>query len=147
MTRAYFTDRDLGLEFPKILSEAGLMVHRHADHFAHDCPDEEWLSAIGSRGWVALTHDGRIRYKPNQLRALTDHRVALLVIVGRVPFPNLARAFVLSLSSVEKFLGRHEPPFVGKVYQPSPTDMARKLRPRGRVELWYPRPPGSTFYG
>lgn len=64
MSRVYFTDRDLGKKFGQILRDAGLTVERHGDHFAHDCPDEEWLQGVGERQWVAITHDRRIRYKP-----------------------------------------------------------------------------------
>jgi hypothetical protein len=35
----YFTDRDLGLQFPKILEDAGLAVERHRDHFAPAASD------------------------------------------------------------------------------------------------------------
>jgi hypothetical protein len=66
----FFTDRDLGLQFPAILCHAGLRVERHADHFAPNCPDEEWLGTVAARGWVAITHDQRIRYKPNELAAV-----------------------------------------------------------------------------
>ena len=66
MNPVFFTDRDLGKRFPAILRDAGLTVERHADHFAHDCPDETWLEVVGKRGWAAITHDGRIRYKPSR---------------------------------------------------------------------------------
>ena len=66
MSRVYFTDRDLGKQFGAILKSAGLRVERHADHFRHDTPDEKWLAEVGRRGWTALTHDGRIRYKPTE---------------------------------------------------------------------------------
>ena len=137
MSRVFFTDRDLGRKVAEVLSEAGLAVERHADHFAHDCPDEEWLQGVGQRGWVAVTHDRRIRYKPNELAAVVRHRVPLLVVVGRAPHPELAADFVATLAQVEAFLDSHEPPFIAKVYGPSPTER-RGSRP-GRVELWYPR--------
>jgi len=107
---AYFTDRDLGKKFPEILKAGGLSVERHADHFPPNAHDEVWLKEIGSRGWIALTHDRRIRYKPNERDAVMRHGVALLVIVGTVPFPDLARAFVTSLPRIEQFLGQHRPP-------------------------------------
>lgn len=73
MTPVFFTDRDLGKRFPEILSAAGLQVERHADHFAPDASDEEWLALVGSRGWVAVSHDRRIRYKPYELGAVLRH--------------------------------------------------------------------------
>lgn len=88
MSLVYFTDRDLGKKFPEILRAAGLSVERHADHFQHDTPDEVWLREIGKKGWVAVTHDGRIRYKPNEKNAVVANNVALLVIVGTRHFRN-----------------------------------------------------------
>jgi hypothetical protein len=73
----FFTDRDLGKKFPEILRRAGLKVERHADHFRHDTPDAEWLQEIGKRQWIAITHDSRIRYKPNELQTVMQHGVAL----------------------------------------------------------------------
>jgi hypothetical protein len=134
----YFTDRDLGKRFPEILSLHGLKVERHEDHFAPDTADELWLETVGSRGCIALTHDRRIRYKSNERDAVIRHGVALLVIVGTAPFPELARAFVASLPRIEQFLSKHKPPFIAKVYRPSPAETARRTSAPGRVELWYP---------
>jgi hypothetical protein len=139
LSRVFFTDRDLGTRFPDILRSACLSIERHRDHFPPDARDEDWLSAIGARGWVALTHDRRIRYKPNELAAVIRHRVSLLVIVGTAPYPALAAAFVATLPRIESFLGRHLPPFVAKVFRASPADLKRDPSATGRVDLWYPR--------
>ncbi len=138
MSFGYFTDRDLGKRFPEILKSGGLTVERHGDHFAPDTADEVWLEAVGKRGWIALTHDRRIRYKPNEREAVMRHSVALLVIVGAAPFPDLARAFVASMSVIEHFLSRHKPPFIAKDYRPSPAQTVRRHAAAGHVELWYP---------
>jgi hypothetical protein len=50
--------------FAEILRRAGLNVKRHSELFAPDCPDDVWVEAVGKEGWVAVTHDARIRYKP-----------------------------------------------------------------------------------
>jgi hypothetical protein len=50
----FFTDRDLGTRFPNLLAAAGLTVHRHRDHFPHDCPDEIWLPRVAEAGWIAF---------------------------------------------------------------------------------------------
>lgn len=139
MTRCYFTDRDLGKQFGAILKAGGLTVEHHIDHFAPDTPDEVWLAEVGRRGWIALTHDRRIRYKPNERAAVMRHRVGLLVIVGSAPFAELARAFLVTLPSIEHFLDTQAPPFIAKVYRPSPNDTAQRGDAPGRVELWYPR--------
>ena len=104
MNFVYFTDRDLGIRFPEILRSAGLTVERHVDHFAPETPHEVWLQAIGERGWIALTHNRRIRYTPNERDAVMRRRVALLVIVGTAPYPDLAHAFVATVPRIERFL-------------------------------------------
>ena len=139
MSVVFFTDRDLGRQFPAILRDAGLLVERHADHFAPDCSDEVWLADVSSRGWIAVTHDGRIRYKPNELAAVVEHRTKLLVVIGSAPHVDLARSFVATLPRILAFLAAHPPPVIGKVYRPSPAELARHAGARGRVELWYPR--------
>ncbi len=135
----FFTDRDLGKKFPETVRSAGLSVQRHADHFRHDAPDEEWLREVGCRGWVAVTHDGRIRYKPNELAAVMQHGVALLVVVGRAPYPELARAFVATMPRILSFIERHDPPYIAKVYRPPPGDVANEPSMSGRIDLWHPK--------
>lgn len=139
MSRVFFTDRDLGTRFPEILRAAGLLIERHADHFPPDAADESWLAAVGRNDWVALTHDRRIRYKPNELAAVKRHGVALLVIVGQAPYPHLAHSFVATYPRVETFLDRHIPPLIAKVLRPSPAELRRHGSAPGRVVLWYPR--------
>lgn len=50
MTTVFFTDRDLGKQFPGILAAAGLEVEKHDDHFSADTRDEDWLRVVGERG-------------------------------------------------------------------------------------------------
>jgi hypothetical protein len=134
----FFTDRDLGKRFPEILRAAGLTVQRHSDHFEPETPDEVWLAAVGARGWIALTHDQRIRYKPNERDAVMRHGVALLVVVGTAPFPELALNFVVTLPRVRRFVARNRPPFIAKVYRPRPGRHRTSGRGPGQVERWYP---------
>ena len=140
MRVVYFTDRDLGNQFPAILRAAGLTVERHADHFSHDAPDQEWLAKVGAKGWVALTHNSRIRYTPNEKEAVTAFGVRLLVIVGQAPFPVLARSFVVTRARVEAFLAKHAPPFIAKVYRASPSELEKNPDAPGSIQLWYPKP-------
>ena len=139
MSRVFFTDRDLGKQFPNILAAAGLKVERHADHFKPECPDDEWLDAVGKKGWVAISHDRRIRYKPNELQAVVRHGVALLVVVGKASFPILAQNFVATAPRILDFLDTHTAPFIAKVYRPLPSDLAKRADAPGAVSLWYPK--------
>jgi hypothetical protein len=135
----FFTDRDLGNRFPDTLASAGLQVERHREHFRPDCPDDEWLAEVGLKGWIALTRDTRIRYKPNELAAVVRHRVRLLVLVGKASFPDLARNFVDTAPKIFHFLGEHQAPLIAKIYRSSPTILAKDPHAPGEVVRWYPK--------
>lgn len=134
----FFTDRNLGHRFPSILREAGLSVEHHDNHFSENTRDEEWLEVVGARGWIAITRDARIRYKPNECAAVVRHRVALLVLIGTAPFPELAQSFVASRSRIERFVLSHSPPYIAKVYRATNSERTKRADAPGRVELWYP---------
>lgn len=138
MTRVYFTDRDLGLVFPTILRQAGLQVEVHRDHFSPDAPDELWIAESAQRGWVAVTHDARIRYKPNELSAVKRHKAALLVMVGHATNRELADNFVKTADKISAFLEGRRRPFIAKVLRPTPSELGQDQEASGRLELWYP---------
>jgi hypothetical protein len=127
-------------------SAAGLRVERHRDHFEPTTPDEEWLAVVGAKRWVAITHDSRIRYKPNELEAVIRHNVRLLVIVGKAPFPELAKNFVATMPKIDRFLAGHIPPLIAKVYRPSQGALKINANAGGEVSLWYSRQ-ASTYAG
>lgn len=139
MSRVYFTDRDLGKQFPAILAGAGLHVERHHDLFPPGGSDEQWLEYCGTRGRIAITHDQRIRHKINEREAVIRHGVALLVVIGKAPYPELAKHFVTTLPKIDAFLNEHTPPFIAKVYRPSPSELTRNPSAAGEVSLWYPK--------
>ena len=136
MNPVFFTDRDLGRQFPSILRAAGLTVEEHRDHFAHDVRDEEWLEQVGRRRWVALTHNARIRYMPNEVAAVRRYGVSLLVIVGKVRHSELASSFVATMPRILPFLAAHQPPFIAKVRRANPKDLARNPAASGQIEMW-----------
>lgn len=136
MSSVFFTDRNLGQRFPEILIEAGLRVERHSDHFADNAADEMWIPQIAARNWVAITHDRRIRYKPNEKEAVLNSGLALLVVIGAAPYPDLARNFVNSISRIEAFLTRNSPPLIARVYRASESERKRNPAAPGRIEMW-----------
>lgn len=136
MSVVYFTDRDLGLQFPKILQEGGFAIERHRDHFPPGATDEQWLAFVGAKAWVALTHNSRIRYTPNEKDAVISNGVRLLVIIGQAPYPDLAKSFVATRLRIEAFLQKHEPPFIAKVYRASPPELAKNPSAPGHIALW-----------
>lgn len=110
---------------PGILRQAGVSVECHDDHFSQTTADEEWLEVVGARGWIALTHNSRIRYTPLQTETLMRAGVRAFVLVGSVPHYELAENFVNCLEKVYLFLSQHPDPFLAKIYR----------HPK-RVEMW-----------
>jgi hypothetical protein len=85
-----------------------------------------------------LTHDQRIRYKPNERDAVMTSGAGLFVLVGRAPLRDLAQNFIARYPRVERFIAGNRRPFIAKIYAPSPAS-ARPSVPAlaaGRVELW-----------
>lgn len=139
MSRIWFTDRDLGKQFPRILADAGIPVERHGDLFPADGSDEQWLEHCGTRGRVAITHNSRIRYVPNELAAVVRFKVPLVVVVGKVPTAELARNVVCTLHRIEAMLDAHAPPVILKVYRASVSELEKAGDAPGRVEVWFPK--------
>ena len=139
MSRIYFTDRDLGKRFPEILADAGLRVERHHDLFPADGSDEQWLEYCGRNGRITVSHNERIRYTPNELAAVKEYGVTLLIVMGKARFPELARNFVLTLKGIEALIEAHRPPLIAKVYRPAPADLQRNPQAAGSVKLWFPQ--------
>jgi len=129
----FFTDRDLGKTFPKILEASGFQVRRHDDLFQPDAADEEWLSEVGRNGWFAISRDQHIHYRPNEKEAVIRAKVGLFIVIGKAPHRELAENFVRSRAVIERFAHRHKPPFIAKVYRPSKNGAGP-----GRVAPWYP---------
>jgi hypothetical protein len=75
-----FLDRSLGrVKVPLLLRGAGLRLVTLAEHYGVPADevvaDEEWLELAGTSGWVVLMKDTRIRYRPAERAAVTEHAV------------------------------------------------------------------------
>lgn len=139
MSRVYFTDRDLGKQFPRILEDAGIVVERHADLFQPEGSDEQWLEYCGTNGRIAISHNSRIRYVANELAAVKRFKVPLLILIGRATTAELAHNFARTLHPIEAMLDSRTPPFIAKVYRPTPAELAKSATATGRVEVWFPK--------
>ena len=136
MSTVFFTDRDLGKQFPALLRNAGISVEGHGDHFLDDAKDEEWIVEVGKRGWAVVTHDKRIRYKPNEIAAVKAAGIAMFVLIGKAPNDVLAQNFINTINRVEALVLKQKRPFIAKIYLPSAGEIKRKPKAAGRVDLW-----------
>ena len=130
----FFTDRDLGRIIPDALERAGVQIARHDDHFGPTTPDVEWLSVIGCKGWIALTHNKAIRYNLQERDMVMRAGVPLFMLIGHHPHGVLARNLVNTLPKIYRFLSTHQRPFIARVYKAPDPDF--KEGNPGRVDLW-----------
>jgi hypothetical protein len=120
----FFVDASLGGKLvPDALRGAGVRVETHDDHFPQGTPDDVWLRAAGARGWVVLTRDDRIRYRPRERAALIEAGVRAFVLVGKNQRgAETAALLVKALPALGRYLAGHPGPFVagigraGRVY-------------------------------
>ena len=113
----FFIDRSLGIDPLRIqLTRAGLAVVIHDDYFARDEEDRIWLKAVGERGWIVLTKDQRLRYRPLEVAALrgSDARVFVLT-AGNLRGSEIAAAFVAALPAICRILHSRPGPFLARI--------------------------------
>src|SRR5262249_30822356 len=115
----FFIDRSLGIEPIRTeLLNAGLVVQIHDDHFARDEEDRVWLRTVGERGWVVLTKDQRLRYRPLEIAALRASKARVFVLTaGNLRGVDIATVFLKALPQIFQVLHSVAGPFVAHVSQ------------------------------
>lgn len=114
----FFTERDLGPSVAAALREGGLRIEAYHEHFVRDdVPDGEWLRLVGENGWIALSHNKRIRYERDELDDLMTYRVKAFFIIGKGPHPAFAAAVLANIRRILKLIRKNDEPFVARVYQ------------------------------
>jgi hypothetical protein len=114
----FFVDRSLGSGIvPAALRRQNEQVIVHDDHFRQPhTPDVVWLGEAGTRGWVVLTKDARIRTNILERTALLSSSVAAFMLGrGDLRGEDMARAFVLALPRMKTVLRRCELPLIATV--------------------------------
>lgn len=113
----FFLDRSIGKRtVATALSSVGAVVELHDDHFPPDAADPEWIHAVGQRGWVVLTKDQRIRYRPLEIAAVRAARARLFVITaGNLTGQGMADLVVRHRPRIERLAVAGPGPFIYRV--------------------------------
>ena len=122
---------------PKILIDAGLSVECFEVHFnrgGDPVEDHKWLSLCGKRGWVAVTHDKRIRLEDPSTLAIVESNTQILTLIGSWTHADLAINLVNSIYVVERMVKREESPCILKLHMAEPH--RRAVANAGRVEVY-----------
>jgi len=110
------------------LRQAGAVVELHDDHFRQDAEDVEWLRDVGSRGWIVLTRDDKIRHRSHERTALIQASVRAFVLARRtLSGPAMAEAFVQALPAMRRFVAQHPAPFIARVTQAGSVSLLLRL--------------------
>jgi predicted nuclease of predicted toxin-antitoxin system len=118
--KVFFIDRSLGIEpLRTALVNAGLGVEIHDDHFLRDEEDRVWLKDVGERGWVVLTKDQKLRYRPLEIVALRASNARVFVLTaGNLRGSEIAAVFLTALPQICQLIEEMPGPFVARVSRP-----------------------------
>jgi len=95
------------------LRDAGATVERLTDHLPKGTADEDWLGYAGSRRWIVLTRDKRIRYRQLERVALKDAQVRAFVFTGgNVTVKDTATILVRALPRIRAICAANPGPFI-----------------------------------
>lgn len=122
----FFVDRTLGRDtVPTALRDAGFKIEVHADHFASDAPDVQWLELCGKNDWVVLSHDKGIKKNPLERDAIMRAGLAAFFLTrGDKTGAEDAQAIIKARKRIANLLGSQRRPFIARIL------------PDGKVELW-----------
>jgi hypothetical protein len=79
----FFFDNNLSIRIVRGFREFGQDVIHLSEEFAPDTQDTEWLPVIGERGWILITRDKRIRWRPAELGAYRRYTIGGFVMSGK----------------------------------------------------------------
>lgn len=114
----FLIDECLGLnDVPNAMIEAleeGEEVVRLQDVFERGTEDEKWLRKAGAEGFIVVTKDGRLRYRPNERAALIEANTAVFTVTSG---PGKVMGATLSggLPTMRRVLRGQKTPLVGHV--------------------------------
>lgn len=105
MQLEFLADRNVGKRVVGALRAAGEVVHTLAEVFGEDgsqqVDDESWIAYAGSRNWVALTKDRRIRHVTHERDAVQEHGVVLFALANaNLGFAEMAGAFLAAMPRI-----------------------------------------------
>lgn len=109
----FFFDRSLGKISAHRLRAAGHVVHLIADFYPDDAQqigDAEWIAEGCRRGWALLTKDRRIRYRTDELAALTSGHLFCLAD-GNASLDDITRRFLEAVPAIHRAVRRSETGF------------------------------------
>jgi hypothetical protein len=109
-----FLDESLDSDsIAQALTAAGATVERLTRHLPKGTDDSTWLTFAGSRDWVVLTRDKRIRYRRLERLALQAARVRAFVFTGgNITIGETGKILAHAFAAMRDICDQEQGPFV-----------------------------------
>jgi len=122
----FFLDRSLGKEIvAQALRAAGAHVKVHDDHFPADAKDEDWLTQVGSFGWIVLTKDRRFHTRILEITAIARSRVRVFKLTAAgLQGPEMASIFTKAIPKIMRVVIGNAATFIATVDRNSRVKLA-----------------------
>ena len=121
----FFVDRSSGKQLADGLTEIGLNVEKHDDHFEQNTLDIIWLEECGNRNWVVISSGKAIKKNVLEKEALMKNNLAAFFFTSSGLSSEQAIEIVKkSLSQVAKLILSAQRPFIAR------------LDKEGKAEVW-----------
>ena len=117
----FYFDRCFGKRFPYTLRRVKppFTVEYHHDpknQFPQEMPDDEWLSIVGARGWLAFSHDGKFHNEAAPCAAIKQHGIGCFYLWGANASPwEKLRCFARNYRGIVKLAASSQRPFIYRV--------------------------------
>ncbi len=96
-----FVDGSMPRSVADELKAVGKDAKAKVELFKDGTKDPEWLQRVGEKGWLAITRDEYIRFRPGEKQAIIDHRVGCFIFTYKNSLKK-AEIVELVLKHIEK---------------------------------------------
>ncbi len=109
-----FIDRSIPRGVARALQNVRDDVLWLEDKYAHNTKDPVWLPDAGTEGWLVISRDKGIRYKPAEIQAIKDNRVGCFILAEKNDLSrwNLLKIIVTKLDDMILRHEQTERPFI-----------------------------------
>lgn len=90
----------------------------HDAHFNNRTRDEQWCPVVAEKGWIALSHNKKMRYKKIERDAIFRSGLAMFYLIGD-NYLEVTRNLIVTLPKIVRFRERNDPPFIAHVTRPN----------------------------
>jgi predicted nuclease of predicted toxin-antitoxin system len=112
----FFFDNNLSHRLVDGLRGFGEEAIHITEMFPADTTDEVWLQHVGKSGMFLITRDHRIRWRPNELAALSKHNVGAFFLGGKNRSGcELIQQVVRNWPGIKELAARSHRPFAFRV--------------------------------